>query len=385
MYSRVFVLFLPGMQQLRTMLAGTLLGILLNGSVLAQEKTTPEEVSAQVMQQVYEQVKTPYKYGLVMVPSDKVKKIDCPTVFRQEDTWYMTYVVFNGIGYETWQSSSKDLLHWSAGNRILSFSDTTQWDAVQKAGYPALQDYNWDGTYALQAYRKKYWLSYFAGNVKGYEAGPLALGIAYTPQRKLAQGTEWQRIAAPVLTATDTTVRWWENRKLFKSTIIWDKSLATGHPFVMYYNANGDSAANNIKTRWYERIGMAVSDDMEHWERYLNEPVVHHPEGITGDPLIRKIDNVWVMFYFGAYWKGRKEAFNRFACSYDLVHWTDWEGDDLIHSSEEYDMRYAHKSYVVKYNGVVYHFYCAVNKKDQRGIAVATSVDKGKSTLQFVE
>jgi hypothetical protein len=35
---------------------------------------------------------------------------------------------------------------------------------------------------------------------------------------------------------------------------------------------------------------------------------------------------------------------------------------------------------VVKYKGVVYHFYCAVNNKDQRGIAVATSVDKQEQT-----
>ena len=61
----------------------------------------------------------------------------------------------------------------------------------------------------------------------------------------------------------------------------------------------------------------------------------------------------------------------------------DWTGDDLVKASEPYDEKYAHKSYVVKYNGVVYHFYCAVNNKDQRGIAVATSVDKGRSKLQF--
>src|SRR6185295_18223723 len=53
--------------------------------------------------------------------------------------------------------------------------------------------------------------------------------------------------------------------------------------------------------------------------------------------------------------------------------------------SEAYDERYAHKSYVIKYKGVVYHFYCAVNNKDQRGIAVATSVDKGISKLDFAQ
>jgi hypothetical protein len=58
------------------------------------------------------------------------------------------------------------------------------------------------------------------------------------------------------------------------------------------------------------------------------------------------------------------------------VHWTDWNGPDLIAPSEPYDELYAHKSFVVKWKGVVYHFYCAVNKKEQRGIAVATSKEK---------
>jgi len=89
------------------------------------------------------------------------------------------------------------------------------------------------------------------------------------------------------------------------------------------------------------------------------------------------------MFYFGAFWEGRKGAFNRFACSYDLVNWTDWKGENLIQSSEDYDAKFAHKSFVVKWKGVVYHFYNAVNNKDQRGIAVATSKDLGKSEMHF--
>ena len=43
----------------------------------------------------------------------------------------------------------------------------------------------------------------------------------------------------------------------------------------------------------------------------------------TDDDYIQKIGNVYVMFYFGAFWPGTKGAFNRFACSYDLVNWTD--------------------------------------------------------------
>jgi predicted GH43/DUF377 family glycosyl hydrolase len=93
--------------------------------------------------------------------------------------------------------------------------------------------------------------------------------------------------------------------------------------------------------------------------------------------------DVWVMFYFGAFWKETKGAFNRFACSYDLVHWTEFD-KNLIEPSEPYDAVFAHKSFVIKNKGVVYHFYCAVDKKGNRGIAVATSVDKGKSTLNFI-
>ncbi len=44
---------------------------------------------------------------------------------------------------------------------------------------------------------------------------------------------------------------------------------------------------------------------------------------------------------------------------------------------------FAHKSCVIYHNGVVYHFYCAVNNHDQRGIAVATSKPMGKSEVNF--
>lgn len=342
------------------------------------------EVPASKMQEIYEEIKTPYKYGLVMVPADDSQKMDCPTVFRKGKMWYMTYIVFSGRGYETWLAKSRDLLNWEKMGRIMSFSaDTTLWDANQKAGYIALEDYTWDGTYELNKYDSKYWMSYFGGNTKGYEAGQLSLGMAFT-KKNPTKVHEWQRLDSPILTSKDTDVRWWENKKQFKSTVIWDKQQTTGYPFVMFYNANGDSAINNVKTRWFERIGMAVSGDMKNWKRFGTEPVVHHPAGITGDPVIQKIGNTWVMFYFGAFWKDRKGAFNRFACSYDLVNWTDWTGDNLIQSSETYDALYAHKSFVVKYKGVVYHFYNAVNKKEQRGIAVATSVDLGKSKLHFV-
>ena len=60
----------------------------------------PLAASAQItqaqMERIYETVKTPYKYGLVVAPSDNYHKFDCPTVFRHDGRWYMTYVCYDG-------------------------------------------------------------------------------------------------------------------------------------------------------------------------------------------------------------------------------------------------------------------------------------------------
>ncbi len=339
----------------------------------------PETVSRETMQSIYEEIRTPHKFGLVLVSPDPSKKVDCPSVFQMDGMWYMTYLVYDGRGYETWLAMSRDLLQWDPVGSIMSFSDSLDWDDDQKAGYIALQETEWGGGYKWQKYDGKYWMSYFGGSTKGYEAGLLSIGIAFTGEDP-TEGHEWQRLDRPVLTPRDEDVRWWENSTMYKSSVIWDRQKHTGYPFVMYYNARGDSLRPQ---RGAERIGMAVSEDMVHWLRFQEDPVINHHRGISGDAVIQKIGDVWVMFYFGAFWEGRPNAFNRFACSYDLAHWTDWEGEDLIAPSEPYDAVFAHKSSVIKYKDIVYHFYCAVNKGDDRGIALATSVDLGTGDMKF--
>lgn len=344
-----------------------------------QEK--PTTVSPETMQQVYDEIKTPFKYGLVIAPEDKSKKIDCPTVFQKDGHWYMTYFIFDGRGYETWLASSKNLLDWQIQGKVMAFTDTTDWDDDQKAGYPSLQDPTWGGSYELNTFDDKYWMPYFGGSSQGYEHGLLSAGMAYT-EKDPTTAHEWQRLEKPIFTATDLDVRWWENSTIYKTWVLLDESKTIGYPFVMFYNARGDSI--NPK-RGAERIGMCVSNDMVNWKRFGEDPVINHHKGISGDAVIQKMDDLWVMFYFGAFWPTRKDhdAFNRFACSYDLVNWTEWEGEDLIAPSEPYDNWFAHKSCVVKHKDIVYHFYCAVNRNQDRGIAVATSQDIGKSSIQF--
>ncbi len=330
-------------------------------------------VSQAEMERVYNEVKTPYKYGLVLTAPTAAKMVDSPSIFRKGNTWYMYYIIFDGRGYETMMATSKDLLNWETKGRAMSFSDKTDWDSNQKAGYLALIDTKWGGRSALKKFNNHYWMSYLGGNSTGYEAGKLSTGIAYSDTP--TQATEWHRIATPVLSPTDKDAQSWENRKIYKSIIIEDIKKLTGHKFVMYYNAKGKA----------ESIGMAVSDDMLHWKRLNSKPVLDHKRGITGDAYLQRIGKLWVMFYFGFNWNKAtsKRAWDTFACSYDLVNWTDWQGKPLVEPSEDFDARYAHKPWVIKYKGVVYHFYCAVDKKGRRGIAVATSKDLGKSNVKY--
>ena len=51
-----------------------------------------------------------------------------------------------------------------------------------------------------------------------------------------------------------------------------------------------------------------------------------------------------------------------------------WEGPDLVKPSEPWDNQFAHKPWILKHGGVVYHFYCAVGSQG-RVIALATSRD----------
>ena len=356
-----------------------------------------DSIPHSTMQAVYDEVRTPFKYGLVVAPADNFHKMDCPTVFREGGKWLMTYVCYDGKegtdgrGYETWLASSDDLLHWTTLGRVLSFPPPSSegkgsWDENQRGGFPALIDWTWGGSYAIQKYKGRYWMTYIGGHGTGYEAvrEPLSIGLASTAG-DVAKAYLWDTKDQPLLSYNDKDAQWWEKLTQYKSTIYDDPQKTLGKRFVMFYNAGGINPVNKLKA---ERIGIALSNDLKKWTRYDGNPVFANEVGgiITGDAQIAKMGDLYVMFYFKAYDPSRRyNAFNTFAVSRDLLHWQRWEGGDLIWPTKPYDEMFAHKSYVVKHNGVVYHFYCAVNNDQQRGIAVATSVPLGRSEVRFPE
>src|SRR5438067_1276260 len=330
----------------------------------ALSTTQPRPVADATMQRIYDQVRTPFKHGIIL-RGEGGKKVDCPSVFRFANGWFMLYICMNEVGYETHLARSDDLVKWEPLGKVLSFRDGG-WDQWQAGGTAQLVDHTWGGSCNIQPFRDKYWMSYLGGALKGYEPDPLSIGFAWT--RHPDQAAEWTRLENnPVLSTSQPDVRPFEKKTLYRSNIIWDRAETLGHPFVMFYN--GKQAG----PRGTERIGMAVSEDMVHWSRFGAEPVIDNgPEGISGDPQIVRIDDLWVMFYFGHRWKPK--AFDTFACSYDLANWTKWDGPHLVEPGEPWDATFAHKPWLIKHDGVVYHFYCAVGN-DGRVIALATSKD----------
>lgn len=369
--------------------------ILMNACLHLHAQSIPQET----LQAVYDEVRTPYKYGLVVVPQDNYHKFDCPTVFHEGNSWYMTYVCYDGKegtdgrGYETWLAKSSDLLHWQTLGTLLSLpaedAHPQLWDQNQRGGFPALVDYQWDGTYEMQAYRGKHWMTYIGGPGTGYEAvnAPLSIGMAST-KGDITTAHQWDTQSLPLMSYNEDDAQWWEQLTQYKSTVYWmsDRQQRIQgeekYPFIMFYNAGG----KNDTLPKGERIGIALSKDLKRWHRYAGNPVfAHDTDGtITGDAQVVRMGDLWVMFYFSAYNPTRSyNAYNTFAVSRDLIHWQDWTGPDLITPTKPYDEMFAHKSYVVKHDGVVYHFYCAVNNAGQRGIAVATSVPLGRSSVTF--
>lgn len=330
------------------------------------DKSLP--VTQEEMQTIFEEVKTPYKAGMILAPEEG-ESLDNPTVFRYGKKWYMIYVRFDGKGYETHLAKSEDLIHWEKLGLAFPRGEKGSWDVSQADGWPLLLDERWDGPNTLKKVDGHYWMMYIGGAFDGYETDPLSTGLAWSDDP--TQLLSWNRYEGnPIFQPSDADARSFEKKTIYKHYTVEDTSRDLGGRYVDFYNAKQEGV-------WIESIGMAVSDDLRHWKRVGDEPVIRDcksdQSGISGDPMIRRIGNVWVMFYFGYHWREDiPGAFDTFACSRDLQHWTKWDGEPLTQPSESWDKEHAHKPWVIKHNGIVYHFYCAVGDQG-RGLALATS------------
>ena len=324
-------------------------------------------INNSTLETIYEKVKTPYKHGVIK--SSAEYRYDSPVVFKHNGKYYMTYVEIDAKctgGYRTRLAVSDDLVHYNDIGYILT--EHNGWDSVQTGGYAQFIDNVFGGINEILCINGKYTFAFLGGNKKGYETDPLSMGLAHCTE--IESKASYKKVAAPILSGLDKDARRGETLTIYKGDMFIDEQETLGYRYVCAYNAKDESQR--------ESIFLAVSSDAINWKRYGDNaiiPVCNCDESIriNGDPQVVRIDGLYVMLYFVV--DSVKGAYNTFAVSEDLLHWAKWQGKPLMESSECYDNVYAHKQWVMKENGIVYQYYCAVNDKNERTIALAASCE----------
>ncbi|PLT44227.1 hypothetical protein NYE40_03755 [Paenibacillus sp. FSL W8-1187] len=303
--------------------------------------------------------------------------VDCPFVFRHRDRFYMMHIGFDGRGYQTALAASDDLLAWTRLGVILGRgTDDSRWDHVGAAGsWMLLESSDLDETPRLKKVDGRYWMIYHAYPDFGYEEGGAAMGLAWCEDEELL---EWHRLPEPVMTFGDGGE--WERGGLYKCCLLEHEGR-----YWMFYNAK-----EKPDWPWIEQTGLAWSDDLRVWQRHPANPLLAVSEGTfysryVSDPCIRfdKPSGWWVNFGFGF---DGEHAQGLLALSRDLESWRILPEPSLPHGAPgEIDQTHAHKSFVVRWKGTLYHFYCACRPArpgdpawsgaggELRSIAVATS------------
>ena len=298
---------------------------------------------------------TPYKYGRPVLTGSGVegtfnsRAVDCPTVFRHNGKYYIMYIGFDGTGYQTALATSDNLTDWKHEAVILPRGSKRGWDSVGMGGTALLMENDLFEERTLKKYDGKYWLMYHAYPGEGYEEGAAEIGLAWTEDENLL---DWHFHGDPVFSWRDGAD--WEKGGLYKCFLLEHEGR-----FYIFYNAKNVTAGN-----WIEQTGMAISDDMIHWTRPYDHPVLPVEEGawdskFASDPQVfwDSRENQWVMFYFGL---GNLSACEGLAVSSDLHHWKKFPAPILtIGKPGELDCTYAHKPGMIWTQGLLYHFYCA--------------------------
>ena len=105
-------------------------------------------IKREILDQIYDQIKTPYKYGPVLKLDGR--KTDSPVVFKVAGKYYMSFVSIDNeckTGYKTHVAESDDLLNWRHIADVLT--ESGEWDSAQSGGYAQMQDNLFGGSNEL--------------------------------------------------------------------------------------------------------------------------------------------------------------------------------------------------------------------------------------------
>ena len=312
---------------------------------------------------------TPFKYGKLVLSAspDKTafdsRSVDCPFVFQNDGLFYMTYIGWDGTGYQTGLASSSDLVKWRKLASILRRDPNSAVTRYNVAMNWILRENALRSPGRLRKIRNRFLGAYHAYPKPGYESGPAVIGLCWSDDL-----THWE-IEPPCLDPKGGAE--WERGGLYKPCLVEE-----GGTFYLFYNAKTEKQRG-----WREQTGVATSHDLKNWTRNEKNPLV--PNGGAGspdeifasDPCVVIDGSTWVMFYYG--FDGKGKARDLFATGTSPFRFAK-DNEILVDvgSPGSVDETYAHKPAVLWHNGVLYHYYCAVAGRfpnEVRGISVARS------------
>ncbi len=306
-------------------------------------------------------------YPEPIIPSDlkipgyeNFRNFDVPTVYQipgQPGKWFMSYIGFNGQGYNSFVSESTNLLQWTHPRLAMGFGPTNEFDhGGCVIGAFLYESYALNAPRVLKQRDGKFWTLYGAyPRQGGYELRPGYEGVAVSED-----GLTWRRAKqGPILAVQDPDCGDWEKDCIYQPWLVEQEGR-----FYNFYNAaNGGT----------EQMGGATSTNLLDWKRYPGNPIVRvrpggYDESFCSDGKVFRDGDHWVMFYFGV---GKGGAHIMAAFSHDLQHWTS-HPEPLYQAGGHpggLDRQYAHKISLVHNpaNNTSYLYYCAVGKAGTPG------------------
>lgn len=320
---------------------------------------------------------TPFKLNQLVlegtgVPGDFDEKfVDGPFVFRYQDEFRLSYIGFDGTGYQTGLARSSDLVHWTRigcvirrqpDSPVFRYNVAMMWILRQNG---ALSSGN------LEKIHGRYLGAWHAYPNAGMEAGPAVIGLCWSDDL-----LHWH-LDPPILRPDDPDAQPWEQGGLYKPCLV-----EYNGAFYLFYNAKTRPLPKGQGGGWHEQTGFATSKDLKHWTRCPLNPVI--PNGLAGswddrfasDPCALRWRDQWAVFYYGLSSRnGKARDLLALGSSPEHLRKT---GSVLIDVGPpgSVDDQYAHKPSVIAWKGDFYHFYTAVSGKypnDIRGISVARS------------
>jgi predicted GH43/DUF377 family glycosyl hydrolase len=245
-----------------------------------------------------EPYRTPYKYGkLVLEASAEAnvfdsRSVDCPFVFRHDGRFYMTYVGWDGTGYQTGLASSSNLTSWRKEGCILRRDPSSPVTRYNIAMNWIMRGTEIRSAGDLKKVRGRFLGVYHAYPNAGYEQGAAVIGLCWS--RDLMH---WE-IDPPFLHPEDGAD--WERGGLYKPCLVEQRGT-----FYLFYNAKTQGRG------WREQAGVATSTDLKNWRRYEGNPIISSggpgswDERFASDPCVFQDGKRWVFFYYSLDAKGK--------------------------------------------------------------------------------